>query len=233
MQNFQKYGWIFATCLLLAGCRTANMNVYIVSDNTPYLEKAVAFAVAHSSTSLERSLLDAAQRRVEQRLETFSEFAQFLSIEETNQRYGDNAQLKYQSVQYTLTVALTGISDKNISSKMGEALQVEQLFLLQAERIACVECGAGEKLVVRFYLIEAQTSELLWRGRFDQSLDEDEVEPEALADLLLETVDLLLDELTLTFKKRWHRQRYENLKKLNAAELSSHNFSAHAKRVQA
>ena len=220
VQRFQTYGWILATCLFLAGCRTVNMNVYIVSENRPYLDQAVALAVAQSSTSVAEPLLHAAQKRVEERLEKFSEFSQFLSIAEGARRYGDNAELKYQSVQYTLTVALTGISDKNISSQMGKVLQVDQLFLIQAERIACVECGAGEKLIVKFYLIEAQTSQLLWRGRFDQPLDEEDLEQTAFNNLLMETVDLLLDEFTTTFKKRWHRQRYENLKKLGDPQLS-------------
>lgn len=197
----------------MSGCLEATL--YTVSDNTPYVYKRVALVVAKSSASIDPSLLKATTKKVEQRLEAFPEFSQFLSIAESDRRYGENTELKYQSVQYTRTFALTGISDKNISSQIGNALQADQLFIIQADRIICTECDAGQQLMLKFYLIETQTSRLLWRGRIHQKLDMEEIEEDAFATLVMDATDVLLNEFEATFKVRWHRQRYENLKKLS------------------
>ncbi len=197
----------------MMGC--TDTSIYTTPDTVPYLKKSVILLSAKpiSFSASNSQLIDIITKKVERRLETFQSFSKFIPISQSQLFFQKNPQLHAETRQYVSTFTLTGVPDKDISSRLGEALEAEQIFIVQLEQYPCSDCESGTSYLLKFYLVEAHTGTLLWRGRISQDLDNDDIEANAFAALVNEAADAILDEFTKRFRIRWHRLRYENLKK--------------------
>ncbi len=197
----------------IMGCTDAS--IYTTPDTVPHLKKNVVLLVAKptSLSAINSKLINHITKKVEAHLQEFPSFSQFIPISQSQQFFQRNPQLHAETNQYVATFALTGVSDKDVSSRLGNALNAEQIFILQLDKYPCSECDSGRAYLLKFYLLDAQTGALLWRGRINENLDEEDIEEAAFANLVDEAVDTILEEFIRRFTIRWHRLRYENLKK--------------------
>ena len=211
-----QIGWniLIGFFLILSSC--SDYRGYVVPDTSPHLRKNVALIAAKSSNSVEAPLLEAVTERVEQRLNDFSEFSRFYFAAQTQSFLRQYPQLQLRMVQLESTFALSGISDKNISSHLGETLEVEQLFIIQMDEIPCSECSAGAQFLIKFYLVDAFTGSLLWRGRVHKELDAEDMEKSAYKTMVIESTDLMLDEFEDDFNVAKQNWVSKNLKKLTS-----------------
>ena len=212
----RHYTWqiSFACIFILSAC--SDFGGYVKPDLGPHLYENVAMIVVKSQNSIEKALLEEVTQRVEQRLKNFSEFSGFYSTSQTQAFFQQNPQLQIQMTQHESTFALTGISDKNITSQLGKALQVEQLFMIQVDELPCSECDAGKQLLIKFYLVDAFTGSLLWRGRIHKNLDTEDIESSVFRRMVMQSADLMLSEFTSSFNASEQSWLTNNLRKLRS-----------------
>lgn len=198
--------------LFLIGC--SDFSKYSVPDLLPYYKKDIALIVARPTTAVDFTLIQEITKKLEKDLPTFSNFSKVVTTTQIKSMFKNSAQLPIILSQYTQTFALSGVSDKNFSVKLGEILDVEQLLIIQFNQYPCEECDGKKNLIAKFNLLEAQTGMLLWRGRYKRELELEEIEKQAFDAIVIETSDLILNELKESFIVPWHRIRYENLKNI-------------------
>jgi hypothetical protein len=117
--------------------------------------------------------------------------------------------------RFRTTFALTGIVEKDLAEPLRADLNADLLFLLQLEEYPCTEdCPSDRQFLLRLKLVDFRDGRTLYQARFNYQLDEDEREPEALAALVAEWNQRMLNRWNADFRTPWHRWRYENLKPL-------------------
>jgi len=209
--DWKGRGVLFGLIGALFGC--TDSIVHSVPDMSPFVQKNVALLVTKPSVALEPQLVNAITQKVEQRLTQFSSFSSVLRTSQMDTFFKEHLDLKYQTLQYVTSFALTGVSDKDHSSRLAKDLSVEQFLILDFNHYPCSTCNSGKQLVVKFHLLGAATGELIWRARVLTELDEDDVEQKRFAEIVTESTETILEDFIDTFKIPWHFRRYENLKK--------------------
>ena len=204
----------FFVSFIFAACTSSTD--FILPDLTPVIEKDVAILAPKTIFSVRNEALDDAKERVEKRLETFPSFNRFVSVKKTKEILGNDNDLLFKREEYASTFAMMSVADKNIGIALGKRLNVEQYFVIQADDFPCDQCDTGRLLALKFKLINAETSELIWRAQASEKLDEDELEPETYKKLVLEMVENVMDDFTTEFIIPWHQVRYNKLAQLRA-----------------
>ena len=206
---------ILIGCLfILSAC--SEFQGYVNPNLGPHLYKNVAMIVSKSTNSIESALLEEVTQRVEQRLDNFSYFSEFYSKSQTQSYLQQHLPLQLQMNQFETTFALTGISDKNITSQFGKALHVEQLLMIQVDELPCSECDAGKQLLIKFNLVDVFTGTLLWRGRVLKELVAENRESSVFRTMVMQSVELMLDEFTSSFKASDQSWVTNNFKKMGS-----------------
>ncbi|MGK5092865.1 hypothetical protein WDW89_12720 [Deltaproteobacteria bacterium TL4] len=207
--------------ILLSSCTNTKSSIYSKTDLVPYIRKPVAFFVVSPGDSLPPKLWSTLVSKVEQRLKEFPSFEKVLAQEALNKIAVKNPHLKQLQHRYSTTLALTGISDKDLAFQLKEQLKVEQFLIMQLEEYPCTEesdsCETSQQLLIRLQLIDASTGEQIWRGRINQLLSIADLEPPNFAARTLQLTEELLQMIEQGFNIPWHRSRYENLKKMKAS----------------
>ena len=118
-------------------------------------------------------------------------------------------ELKNDYLFYSATLSETGMSDPEISYRLGKKLNISLLTTIQLYYIPCSVCKKGDTLWMTGQLVEAETGKHLFRLNLRTSVgsDPDSVaeEAEALIGEYLENLDQLLEP-------KWHRLRFNGLR---------------------
>ncbi len=212
--NYSSIGFLGMALFWLIGCTGVSVNA--IDDPSPEMNKRVVFFVAKSIEFFPPGVTRSVAAETERRLapENFSSFAFFLNRQASDSQFQESLLLKRQRDTYVGTFVLTGVSDKDLSSRIGKAMEVDQFFILHLDQFPCTECSGGKVLWVKYDLVDAKSGERLWSGRLNIELDDDEIEPEVFAELTQENAEAVLDAFTSQFVVPWHRLRYQNLQKL-------------------
>ncbi len=221
-KNDWKGRWVlFGLIGSLFGC--TDSIVYSVPDVSPFVQKNVALLVTKPSVAIEPQLVNALTQKVEQRLTKFSSFSKMLRTSQMESFFKEHLDLKYQTLQYVTSFALTGVSDKDLSSRLAKGLSVDQFLILDFNQYPCSTCNSGKQLLVKLHLIGSTTAELIWRARILTELDEADVEKKRFAEIATESTESILEDFIETFKIPWHFRRYENLKKRGKPAKEQHS----------
>ena len=180
--------------------------------------KQAAFFVEPSSGGIPSELWTTVVKKVETHLLQSSSFSKILTEADLAPIWNQNPILKQEQHRYITTLGLAGISDRDLSIKLGKKLNVDQFFLLQLEDYPCTEkCDSPQQFFLRFTIVDTQTSETIWRGRIHYEPDVEELQAEAYTALVLSLTDELIEALAQGFAIPWHQWRYEHLKQLHTS----------------
>ncbi|MDC0246749.1 hypothetical protein OAK64_02915 [Deltaproteobacteria bacterium] len=205
----------------LSACKT--IDIKDRADLLPYMQKPVAFLTVKSPKNLE-TVWPQMIELIEQRLRELPSLGKVTGIKEQKRKFANNPKLRSHFRTYLSTLILTGISDKDIASKLEKELQSSFFLLLDFASFPCTkDCSSNEQWVIRLKLIEAHSGNLIFRVRKQYVLAEDEKTSESYNALAVKLTTEIVDEFTTGFIVPWHRWRYEHLQpasaRINRAEI--------------
>lgn len=202
---------IFTVGLLISGC--TKITVHSQPDLLPHVQKRVAIFQLSPPTTMSPELWATIQDKVQKRFSQFSNFSSFLTNSELKDFLNNHPNLKQKQYQLATTLALTNITDKDISVPLSKDLKVDQYLLFHLDELTCSEqCDTNQQLWLRINLVDAKEGESIYRVRINYELDEDELEKKEY--IVLDLTDELLNIFTEQFTVPWHQWRYEHLKRL-------------------
>ena len=178
----------------------------------PHLEKSVAIFHAFPIEPLPPKILQPMILRQEQQIAQMSIFKTVLSNQEGLKKITSDPALRRELEMYLETFTLTNISNMDISRRVAQMLDVEQFLIIHYELFPCTECDSKSAIWIRFQLIDAYDSTIIWSGAWGEQLEAEELEN------LAQTADKMsaevLDTLPRPLKQSWHRKRYIHLSRL-------------------
>lgn len=210
MTKIYQAVWLFILPMMLIGC--SELTIYSVPDTLPHSQKAVALLVTAPTTQIAPEITHNITSQIEQRLNQFSGIKRLVQVAQIEEQLASDQDLLAKLTQFTASYSQSGVVFKDISHRISESFNVDQLFIIQINKYPCADCESGDSLLMKFHLVNANTGEVLWRGRLNHELADEEADNGAINELALRTTNELLDEFADYFTIPWHRMREEHLK---------------------
>lgn len=108
------------------------------------------------------------------------------------------------------TLSVVGMAERETTARLGKVNQAELLIVTQPLYIPCPECEESSLLVLTGVVVEVATAKILWRIQLIEEVSE---EPESFPDIAEQMVADFFDSFTDSLRPKWHRLRFDNLKK--------------------
>lgn len=112
---------------------------------------------------------------------------------------------------YSNTLSLVGVSNPEISRRLGKIFGVQLLAMVQMTYQRCQICENGNQLWMVAHVVEAKTGRIVLRANLRVILEKPE--PALIEQTAREMAETYLEEFHLAFLPKWQRLRFYNLKK--------------------
>lgn len=210
---FQSILFFCGISLFFLGC--SNTVTRVVPEIIPHMGHRVLLLSAKAPSSLPLALWNQVEPLVQSRLGSFKSFASMMLESEADGALQQNTELLSQKQAYTTSLALAGISDRDISTQLSRSLSVDQVLLLFLDQYTCtVECSVEKQFVIYMLLVDALTGQEIWTGHLHYEVSHEEADPGqfpvVVTKLSNELMDALMDDLTIP----WNQYRYQGLRRL-------------------
>lgn len=188
-----------------------------IKSGAPYfkyndlLGKNVAFlSYVKEEKEISKELLAQIRRKLFQRGSTTDFFDSYLNETDVENRLNKNRALKQAKDIYLDSLVNVAVSDKDLSSKIGQFLNADNFLIYQVDLWPCDSCISKDIMSVKLRLVESANGAIIWTGisQKNEVLQEKEEMELTLHDLTDEVLDLFYNR----FKTKWHVKRFESLK---------------------
>ena len=218
---YKQLGSLSLVFILLCGC--SNFSEKSLSDIQPHATKSILFLQGTAPTHLSSLFWEQLGIEVEKALSENSWYGVIKGKSEQQKIWQNNQQTRLDQQQFQASLALTGISERLLSARLMEGMEVRQTILFQFLALPCTEeCSSDESWLMRLQLVDLDSGLKIHRVRltYKPSLEELSGQPREKA--ARNQVLILVDRFNEGFVVPWHRLRYENLKSL-AYKDSTHS----------
>ncbi|MCP4295116.1 MAG: hypothetical protein GY786_05880 [Proteobacteria bacterium] len=176
------------------------------------LGKKVAFlSYVKEEKAISKDLLEEIKGKVFQRGTETEFFNSYISEVEVRQRLKNDQIIRQASQIYLDSLVTVAVSDKDLSSIIGDYLEVDSFLVFQVDLWPCSSCVSKDIMSIKLRLVESENGSIVWTGISQKSeVPQEEKELElTLHGLTDEVLDLFYNR----FKSKWHVNRFESLKK--------------------
>lgn len=174
-------------------------------------ESAVLFSIVNDE-STPQDIAGNLHQRLGNSLAQKQLFSEWLDDIELNDRLSQNSRLAQAKDIYLDSLTVVSVSDKDISNPLGRYLGVTNLFVFQIDKWPCVDCAPPRGLRMKLRVVDAASSYIVWTGIAEKK----EFKPREASQvdtIILSLAEDLIDRFFHRFKKKWHRKRFDHLKK--------------------
>ncbi len=178
----------------------------------PHLDKSVAIFHAFPIEPLPPKIIQPILQRQENQIGQMSIFKDVVLSQAAKERIASDPKLRRKLEMYLETLTLTNISNMDISRSVAKMLNVEQFLIIHYELFPCTECDSKNSLWIKFQLIDAYDSTIVWSGVWSEDLEAEEFEN--LAQTTNKMSADIVNALPQQIKQPWHRKRYVQLSQL-------------------
>lgn len=221
--QFKSLIFILMSGLLLASC-SYNVKVNSVKNVSEFTGKSVAVFDVRPRKFPRDSFNQITVLRYETELDGFASIERLLKNEQVKSKLINQPQLNQEFYLYVDTFGVTAISDKDIAFRLAKYLDVEQFLFIQLDQYACIEkCDSGKQMTLWVTLLDVPTYQVVWRGRVNEHVKQDETEEEQVVETAKQWSDSMLEEFMADFIVPWHLKRFRNLEALAQAKPATDN----------
>jgi hypothetical protein len=111
---------------------------------------------------------------------------------------------------FSNTLSLAGVSDPELAIRLGRHFGVELLSVAQLSYLPCGVCEEGDQVWLVGQVVDAGTGRLVFRAHLHTQVSTEDAGE--LARIGEELADAYLEVFEVTFRLKWHRQRFEHLR---------------------
>lgn len=202
-------GGLLAAVLLLGACTSTTGFLAVGYED---LERRSLVVIDASPTpNLPPGLHTAFENRFEQALMTSTHTGRVVSREQMQQDSAGDAGLRADYRVLSEALSLMGVSERDLSSRLGKGADVELVAMAQLFYQPCPLCPTGGLVGVTTSLVEASSGKLLMRLHFSRRGDPDG--PDEVRAIVDDLTDQMLVRLISAFEPKWHKLRFRNLRK--------------------
>lgn len=151
------------------------------------------------------------ENRFEQALLGSPHIGRVVAREQMHEQSARDARLRADYRALSEVLSLMGISERELSSRIGTGADVELMAMAQLFYEPCELCTTGGLIGVTTSVVEASSGTLLLRLHFSQRGDPDG--PDEVRAIVDELTEQMLVGLTSAFEPKWHKLRFSNLRK--------------------
>ena len=199
--------------MLAPGCAT--VVEYNPVDQNELYGKNVLVLESSYTPPLPQSILATVQNRFEEELRRIPHLGTVISRQEfraVNQ--GDRLVLQDYAV-LSDSLSIVGLTDREITVRLRESQNVDLVAMVQVLQLPCEFCEQDSRLGIIAMLLDTATGELRWRAHLSEDIELDP-SPGDLAEIADELSDELIGMLENLLEPKWHRLRFENMRKPSA-----------------
>lgn len=122
-----------------------------------------------------------------------------------------NRSLQQKKDLYLDSLAQVSVSNRDISFRLGKALNVDNLIAFQIDYWPCAECRSPLRIRLKMRLVDLTSGMIIWTGI--NELEFETAEEASYAELLTLSSEIL-DQFEMRFRRKWHRKRFQHLGRL-------------------
>lgn len=177
-------------------------------------QRSVLVIDASPTPNLPPGLHAAFEQRFEQALQDSPHTGRVVGREQMHQVSALNARLRADYRSLSDVFSQMGISERELSSRLGDGADVELVAMAQLFYQPCPLCTTGGLIGVTTSVVEAGSGKLLLRLHYSRRGDP--AGPEAVRAIVDDLTGQMLVSLTSAFEPKWHKLRFRNLRKPQA-----------------
>ena len=135
---------------------------------------------------------------------------QEMTAKTANDRRGRSA---YELLSDTATVL--GMTEREISNDVARIEAADLFASIQVLHLPCPSCDQDARIAVVAQIFDARNAQLLWRAHLSRAVA-NEADAQALGTDAEELTVKLVDMIEYAIKPKWHRQRFDQLRRIPA-----------------
>ena len=199
--------WFFILPSVFYGCSTTTVYEPVGYDHL--FGKRALVLEAVSQQPLDKSIHNMVVDSFELQLSQSPNVKKVLSRADFRRLVSGDALLLRDYNVFSETLAVVGVTERTLTRRIGAAVQVDILVLVQPLFVPCNFCEDKNRFVLTGHVVDVESGHHLWRANLQKSLAVPT--PESIEAAARELNEKLLDELNASFQPKWHRLRFEQL----------------------
>lgn len=181
-------------------------------DNHEILAEKVAVFPVYNSTGVPEPVMEALNQKYQKGIEASGLIQSPVFLDRKESRFQENGNIRQKKEIYLDTLYSVSVSDKELSGKIGQFLDVEQFLVMQVSFWPCGDCLTKDIMRMKSRLIDAKSGEILWTGIHEEfGLVADAEENREIG---MEMANKLTTAFVNRFKEKWHKKRFKHLAQL-------------------
>lgn len=193
---------------IIAGCTKTTLRIDILAEDLA--GRKTALVVSSVQPPFPQAMHDNMLQRTEKALSDNPNLGELISPAQIDSLDTLSPRLRNEYQLYTSTLTESGVSDPELSKKLGKALGVGLLMSVQMFYVPCPVCEFGDQLWLTGQMVDAPSGDVVFRMHIRTNVGNEEGDLKNESDRL---VGLYLEKMGNLLEPKWHRLRFRNLKK--------------------
>lgn len=194
--------WLLGACTSTTGYRAVGYEAL--------QQRGVLVIDASPTPNLPPGVHAAFEARFEQALLASSHTGRVVPREQLRRQIARDARLRADYRALSDVFSLMGVSERDMSRRLGEAADVELIAMAQLFYQPCPLCPTGGLIGVTTSVVEAGSGKLLLRLHYARRGDPDG--PEEVRAVVDDLTGQMLVSLVSAFEPKWHKLRFRHLR---------------------
>lgn len=178
------------------------------TENIVLLGKSAAVYRIVLAEGIPKSAVEDLSEHLNNRLTQMPFYSLVRTTSDLDVFFAGNKSLNQMRRIYIDSLARVSVSNKDISNRLGKALDVDNLIFFQVDRWPCPDCKPPLRIRLKLRVIDLASGMIIWNGINELRFETSE---EASYDQLIILAEELLSQMEGRFERKWHRKRFRNL----------------------